>query len=76
MVFPLRSSEEEAKRRMAVSGFASIRESEAAAIENNYYDYYFLFCTRGIVHHEFIPQRRTGNQEFYISILRCMHEAL
>jgi hypothetical protein len=38
MVLPVRPSEEEAKRRMAVNGFASVKESEAAAIENKDYD--------------------------------------
>jgi hypothetical protein len=33
-----------------------------------------FFDARGIVHHEFVPQGQTVNQEVYISILRHMHE--
>jgi hypothetical protein len=35
-----------------------------------------IFDVRSIVHHEFIPQRQTVNQEFYISIVRRIREAL
>jgi hypothetical protein len=42
MVFPVQPSDEEAKRRMVVSGFASLKESEAATIENKDYDNRFF----------------------------------
>jgi len=35
-----------------------------------------FFDARGIVHHEFVPQGQTVNQEVYISVLRHMREAL
>jgi len=35
-----------------------------------------FFDARGIVHHEFVPQGQTVNQEVYISVLRRMREAL
>ena len=35
-----------------------------------------FFDARGTVHHEFVPQRQTVNQEVYISVLRRMREAL
>jgi hypothetical protein len=35
-----------------------------------------IFDARGIVHHEFVPQGQTVNQEFYISVLRRLREAL
>ena len=35
-----------------------------------------FFDTRGIVHHELVPQGQTVNQEVYISVLRRMREAL
>jgi hypothetical protein len=60
---------------MAVNGFSSVKESEAAAIENKDYDNLF-FDARGIDHHEFVPQGQTVNQEFYISVLRRMRKAL
>jgi len=34
MVFPVRPSDQEAKRRMAANGYSIVKESEAAAIEN------------------------------------------
>ena len=34
MVFPVRPSDQEAKRRMAVNGYSTVKESEAAAIDN------------------------------------------
>jgi hypothetical protein len=42
MVFPVQPSDEEAKHQMAVDGFTSIKENEAAAIENKDYDNHFL----------------------------------
>jgi len=36
----------------------------------------FFFDARGIVHHEFVPQGQTVNQEVYISVLKRMREAL
>jgi hypothetical protein len=41
MVFQIRPSDYAAKHRMAVNGFASVEESEVAAIENE--DYYNRF---------------------------------
>jgi len=35
-----------------------------------------FFDARGIVHHEFVPQGRTVNQDVYISVLGRMREAL
>jgi len=35
-----------------------------------------FFDARGIVHHEFVLQGQTVNQEVYISVLRCMRKAL
>jgi len=35
-----------------------------------------FFDARGTVHHEFVPQGQTVNQEVYISVLRRMREAL
>ena len=35
-----------------------------------------FYNARGMVHHEFVPQGQTVNQEVYISILRRMREAL
>ena len=54
MVFPVRPSDQEAKRRMAVNGYSTVKESEAAVIDNKYDDNLF-FDARGIVHHEFVP---------------------
>ena len=75
MVFPVRPSDQEAKRRMAVNGYSTVKESEAADIDNKDDDN-SCFEARGIVHHEFVPQGQTVNQEVYISVLRCMREAL
>jgi hypothetical protein len=46
MVFPVQPSDEGAKRQMAVNGFASIKESEVAAIENKDYDIVLHLCTQ------------------------------
>ena len=35
-----------------------------------------FFDARGFVHHEFVPQGQTVNQEVYISVLRRMREAV
>ena len=75
MVFPVRPSDQEAKSRMAVNGYSTIKESEAAAIDNKGDDNRF-FQRQDIVHHEFVPQGQTVNQEVYISVLRRMREAL
>ena len=76
MVFPVQLSDQEAKCRMAVNGYSTIKESEAAAIDNKDDDNGFFFYARGSVHHEFVPQGQTINQEVYISVLRHMREAL
>jgi len=34
MVFPVRPSDQEANRRMEVNGYSTVKESEAAAIDN------------------------------------------
>jgi len=34
MVFPVRPSDQEAKRRMAANGYSTAKETEAAAIDN------------------------------------------
>jgi hypothetical protein len=75
MVFPVRPSDHEAKRRMAVNGYSTVKESEEAANDNKY-DNNFFFDARGIVHHENVPQGQTVNEEVYISVLRRMREAL
>jgi hypothetical protein len=47
MVFLVRPSDEEAKRRMAVNGFSSIKESETEAVENKDHDNRFFFRCQG-----------------------------
>jgi hypothetical protein len=74
MVFPVQPSDEEAKRRMVVSWFASIKESVVAAIKNKDYENLFFLC-QGYCSSR-IYSARAVNQEFYNSVLRCMHEAL
>jgi len=76
MVFPVGPSDQEAKRRMAVNGYSTVKESEAAAIDNKDDDNLFFFDARGIVHHEFVPQEQTVNEEVYISVLKRMREAI
>ena len=76
MGFPLRPSDQEAKCRMVVNGFSTVKESEAAAIDNKDFDNRFFFDARVIVHHEFVPQGQTVNQEVYISALRRMRKTL
>ena len=53
----------------------TVKESEVVAIDNIDDDNLF-FDARGIVHHKFVPQGQTVNQEVYISVLRRMGEAL
>ena len=48
MVFPERPSDQEAKRRMAVNGYSTVKESEASAIDNKDDDNRF-FSTPGIL---------------------------
>ena len=75
MVFPVGPSDQEAKCWMAVNGYSTVKESEVEAIDNKDDDNPF-FNSRGIVHHEFVPQGQTVNQEVYISVLRRMREAI
>ena len=48
MVFPLGPSDQEAKCRMAVNGYSTVKESEAAAIDNKDDDNRF-FPTPGVL---------------------------
>jgi len=48
MVFPVRPSDQEAKRRMAVNGYSTVNESEAAAIDNKD-DNTVFFSTPGVL---------------------------
>jgi len=48
MVFPVRPSDQEAKRRMAVNGYSTVKESEAADIDNKDDDNLF-FSTPGVL---------------------------
>jgi hypothetical protein len=58
---------------MAVNGYCTVKESEAAAIDNKTDDN--LFDARGIVHHEFVLQGQMVNQEVHIYVLRCVRDA-
>jgi len=49
MVFPVRPSDQEAKCRMAVNEYSTIKESEAAAIDNKNDDNHFFFMP-GVLH--------------------------
>jgi len=57
---------------MAVNGYSTVKESEAAVIDNKDDNTRFFFDARVIVHHEFVPQEQTVNREVYISLLRRM----
>ncbi|UYV76619.1 hypothetical protein LAZ67_14001482 [Cordylochernes scorpioides] len=35
-----------------------------------------FFDCRGVVHHEFLPQRRTVNKEYYLQVMRNLREAI
>ena len=35
-----------------------------------------FFDYRGVVHYEFIPTRQTVNKEYYLSVMRHLHEAI
>ncbi|UYV77838.1 hypothetical protein LAZ67_15002542 [Cordylochernes scorpioides] len=35
-----------------------------------------FFDCRGVVHHEFLPQGRTVNKEYYLQVMRKLHEAI
>jgi len=35
-----------------------------------------FFDSEGIVHHEYAPNGQTINKEFYMEILRCLHESV
>jgi hypothetical protein len=60
---------------MGVNGYSTVKESEAADIDNKDDDNGF-FDARRVVYHEFVPQGQTVNQQVYISVLRRMREAL
>jgi hypothetical protein len=60
---------------MAANGYPTVKENEVAAIDNKHDENLFFFDARVIVHHEFVPQGQTVNQEVYISVLRRMREA-
>ena len=65
-MFPVRPSGQEVKLRMAVNGYSTVKESEAAASDNKDDDnvfFVFFFHARGIVHHDFVPRGQTVNQE-------------
>lgn len=72
MVFLVQSSHQKTKHQTAIRGFSSVKKSEVATVRNKNYDnrFYVFFYIRDIVHHEYVPQRQTVNQDFYISTLR------
>ena len=35
-----------------------------------------LFDFRGVVHYEFLPPRQAANKEYYLSVMRRLHEAI
>ncbi|CAD7013870.1 unnamed protein product [Ceratitis capitata] len=35
-----------------------------------------FFDYRGVVHHEFLPQGRTVNKEYYLQVMRSLREAI
>ncbi|UYV64317.1 hypothetical protein LAZ67_3000269 [Cordylochernes scorpioides] len=37
---------------------------------------FVFFDCRGVVHHEFLPQGRTVNKEYYLQVMRNLHEAI
>jgi len=61
---------------MAVNVYSTVKESEAAVIDNKDDNTHFFFDARVIVHHDFVPQEQTVNREVYISVLRSMREAI
>ena len=56
MVFPVRPSDQEAKRRMAVNGYSTVKESEAATIDNKDDDNRF-FLYQGYCSSRICPTR-------------------
>jgi hypothetical protein len=60
---------------MAVNGHSTVKESEAAAIDNKDDDNRF-FRRQGYCSSRICPAKAKVNQEIYISVLRRMREAL
>ena len=38
--------------------------------------YLVFFDSRGVVHHEFLPQSRTVNKKYYLQVMRNLREAI
>jgi len=60
MEFPVRPSDQEAKRRMAVNGYSTVKESEAAGIDNKDDDNSFFFRRQGYCSSRLCPARVNG----------------
>jgi len=60
MVFPVRPSDQEAKRRMTVNGYSTVKESEAAAIDNKDDDNRSFFRRQGYCSSRICPARANG----------------
>jgi len=61
MVFPLGPSDQEAKCRMAVNGYSTVKESEAAAMDNKDDDNRFFRC-QAYCSSRICPARANGQQ--------------
>ena len=70
----LRSRDQTAKCGMAHENFSSSEESTHELIQGEYYDYCFLFDSRGIVHKEFVPPGQTVNHAFYKHVLERLRK--
>ena len=60
---------------MEAAARAKTEKSAPSSVECEGFAYSFLHC-RGVVHHEFLPQSRTVNKEYYPQVMRNLCEAI
>ena len=63
-------------RTQVFEWFRPFKEGTPGTKQNNGHVTVVFFYSDGIVHHEYAPDGQTINKDFYVEVLRLLHESI